>query len=150
PGVRAIADVAADDDRLMEVRALEEDADAPGTGVVDVRVGQQEVAIAPDRVHAVAAATDQDAGDRRLHRAIARDPVGPIVPTFDLDPRDGRHPRAPPDLGPDVLRVGRLVVRPDYAQGRPGALHHQPGRAALARDRRRPVPAQLDQDRPGQ
>ena len=54
-------------DDLVEVAVVEEDAGV--TAVVNVRAGQNEVAVALEKVHAVSAFADQHIPDRGLHGA---------------------------------------------------------------------------------
>ena len=91
PACLAETDVAAGDDRLVQIDPVEIDADRPGSAVIDVRVGQEHVAVALDQVDAVAALADRDSGDRRLHRPIELDAVGLVVVADDLEVADGRQ-----------------------------------------------------------
>src|SRR5437879_697882 len=85
----AIADVVAVNVGLMQIQAVEKDADA--AVVVDVTIGDIDVAGAIDDVNAVPAFTDEDAGDGGLHDTIEANAVSLGMVANDFQIADRGH-----------------------------------------------------------
>src|SRR5207247_9570996 len=82
----AVADVVAVNVRLVQVDMIEEDA---GTAVVvDVTVGDDDVAVAVGEVDTVAAAADEQAAQSRLHHSLEANAVGLAMGALDLQVGD--------------------------------------------------------------
>src|SRR5690606_27272846 len=95
PPAPAVADMAAGNDRLVEIHAVEEYARP--TRVIDVTGADQHVAIALGQPDAVPHVTDQHPAQGRLHDPHEFDAIRLRMTPHNLNPLDLRHPLFLPD-----------------------------------------------------
>ena len=131
----------------MQVAAVEEEAAVQV--VVEVGVGEDEVAVALDEVHADPAPADEHLRDHALRRLPQLDAHGLGVVAEDLESADRRKPFPLPGLPGDGGRLGGSLVVAHHAQGRPWAGHQDPGRAVLSPHGRIAAFGEIDHQGPG-
>src|SRR5687768_12943842 len=78
----AIADVAADDVRLVQRQVIVKNPDA--AVVIDMAVADEDIAVTVDQMNAMPALADSRASNGQLHRAIGLDGVGLFVRPNEL------------------------------------------------------------------
>src|SRR5206468_658306 len=88
--------VAAGDINLMQIHLIHEDADAPV--LIDMRLGDDHIAIPRCEMNAVITLADQHSGNREFHGPGGFDAVGFLVIADDLDAIHHRHPLLLPNI----------------------------------------------------
>src|SRR5262245_46251206 len=88
-------------------------------------VGEDNITVARGQMDAVAAAADEQAGQRRLHGAFQADTVGVGVLADDFHVTDGRQSLLEPDLLLEVRWLGGTAMSADEVDGRAGAAHQE-------------------------
>ena len=112
-------------------------------------VGNEDVAVALDEVNRVQGPAHDEPGEGELHRPPGLDAAGFRVIAEDLEPDDLRSALAVPNVGLELLRVGRPVVRAEKPECGPRPCHDETcGPAAIERCETNAV--EVDHERPGQ
>ncbi len=139
-----VADVAADDIGLVQAHVVVEDAHA--AILVEVAVGNDDIAVAADQMDAVQGAADVEACQGQLHRAGGLDADCFRMGALDGQPVHQGHPLPLPDLLREARRIGRLEVRAHELERRTGTGHDDP-RHPVTADRCVTDLVQLDHNR---
>jgi hypothetical protein len=126
----AVADVAAVDNGLVQVRVIKEDAGA--AAVVDVAAIEQHIAVALDEADAMAHLADEYADQCWLHDAAEFDAVCLRKGTDNLEAVNCRYALFDPDHRGEGRRVGAVRMGAEETQGGAGAHHRDPARATHA------------------
>ena len=117
-----IADVAAGYVRLVQVDVVVKNTDA--AVLVQVTVGNNQVAVVAGQMDAVQDATDVNPRNRQLHSPDGLDTDRFRMAAFDCDCVHERHALSLPDVLCESIRIGRLEVRADKLQGGTRPVHN--------------------------